>query len=146
MKTFLTLLSIITIGAVNAQDSAAVNNGAVNNTGTLQRAASAGQSSYGASTYFVNPARPVEGSIYLFDKWENRGVLVTIDKQRYGMKNINTDLKNQAFQSRFSKDSMFNYNFTLQTKLKNTTNATMKTRSGGKAGYVLFLGLLYALC
>lgn len=112
MKKFLTILSIFAIGFVNAQDTAtaSTNNNAVNNTSIL-RASHGNQSSYGSSAYFVNPARPVEGSIYLFDKWENRGVLVTIDKQRYGMKNINIDLKNQAFQSRFSKDSMFNYNF-----------------------------------
>jgi len=111
MKKFLTLLSIFVAGFVGAQDTASTNNATVNNQGSLQRAASSVQSQYGATAYFVNPARPVTGSIYLFDKWENRGVLVTIDKQRFGMKNINIDLKNQAFQSRFSKDSMFNYNF-----------------------------------
>lgn len=111
MKTLLTFLSIITISLVSAQDSAVVNDNLINNAASLQRAASAVQSSYGASAYFVNPARPVKGSIYLFEKWENRGVLVTIDKQRFGMKNINIDLKNQAFQSKFAKDSIFNYNF-----------------------------------
>ena len=86
MKTFLTILSIITVGFVSAQDSAsATNDNVINNAASLQRAASAVQSSYGSSTYFVNPARPVKGSVYLFDKWENRGVLVTIDKQRFGM-------------------------------------------------------------
>jgi hypothetical protein len=111
MKKFLTILSIFVVGLLSAQDSASLNNNVVNDAGSLQRAASANQSSYGQSTYFVNPARPVKGSIYLFDKWENRGVLVTIDKQRYGMKNINIDLKHQSFQSKFSKDSIFNYNF-----------------------------------
>ncbi len=114
MKTFLTFLTILSVGIVNAQnsdsDSAALNNRVVNNSGMLTKAASP-QNSNGASTFFVNPARDVEGSVYLFEKWENRGVLVTIDKQRYGMKNINIDLKNQAFQSRFTKDSVFNYNF-----------------------------------
>ncbi len=110
MKTFLTFLSILTVGIVNAQDSAALNNRVVNNSGMLTKAASSNVS-YGASTFFVNPAREVQGSVYLFEEWENRGVLVTIDKQRYGVKNINIDLKNQSFQSRFSKDSMFNYNF-----------------------------------
>lgn len=111
MKNFLTFLSIITVSFVSAQDSAVVNDNVINNAASLQRAASAVQSSYGSSTYFVNPARPVKGSIYLFEQWENRGVLVTIDKQRFGMKNVNIDLKNQSFQSKFSKDSIFNYNF-----------------------------------
>ena len=111
MKTFLTILSIITVGFINAQDTAVANDNVINNAASLQRAASAVQSSYGSSTYFVNPARPVKGSIYLFEQWENRGVLVTIDKQRFGMRNVNIDLKNQSFQSKFSKDSIFNYNF-----------------------------------
>lgn len=110
MKNFLSLLSVLAIGIVNAQETSSTNVRAINNPGMFTKAASANVSP-GASMFFVNPAREVEGSIYLFEKWENRGVLVTIDKQRFGMKNINIDLKNQAFQSRFTKDSIFNYNF-----------------------------------
>jgi len=110
MKTFLTFLSILVVGVANAQDSASTNIRAINDPGMFTKAASSTVSP-GASMFFVNPAREIEGSVYLFEKWENRGVLVTIDRQRFGMKNINIDLKNQSFQSRFSKDSVFNYNF-----------------------------------
>lgn len=111
MKTFLTILSIFAVGLVTAQDTASTNNSVINNVGSLQRAASSVQSQYGATAYFVNPARPISGSKYLFEKWENRGVLITIDKQRFGTNNVNIDLKTQSFQSKFAKDSLFNYNF-----------------------------------
>lgn len=111
MKTFLTILTVLSFTLISAQETASTNNAAINNQSSLQRAASAVQSQYGATSYFVNPARPVKGSVYLLDKWENRGVLVTTDKQRFGVNNINIDLKRQAFQSKFAQDSIFNYNF-----------------------------------
>jgi hypothetical protein len=117
MKKFLTLLAVLAMIVVHAQETVSTTSNIqqstdlVNRSGALQRAGSAVQSQYGASAYFVNPARPVTGSIYLFDKWDNLAVLYASTGDKYRVNNININLKNQSYQSKFHQDSIFNFSF-----------------------------------
>ena len=50
-----------------------------------------------------------EGSVYLFDEWENKGVIV-IGKKRYIVDNINFHIVQSVFMSKIEGDSTFVYN------------------------------------
>jgi len=115
MKKILSVLSIFTIGFSFAQETLTATNSNVsridNLSSSLQRAASSVQSQYGASAFFVNPSRPVSGSVYLLDKWENLGVLYTSTGDKFRVNNVNINLQSQSFQSKFHQDSLFNFSF-----------------------------------
>ena len=60
---------------------------------------------------FFNPARDVVGTTHLFEKWENRGIIVSNDGKKYAINNINLDLRRQAFQSKYEGNKLFTFNF-----------------------------------
>jgi len=106
-KLFIILFTFLGILSLKSQENESV----VNNTATsLLRAASSVQSSYGASTYFVNPTRAVDGTEYLFDTWENSAVVFTSDNHKFQLKNINLNIKRNSFLSKINKDSIFTFN------------------------------------
>jgi hypothetical protein len=107
MKIILSLICLLTISSALAQN----NDNIVNNTAiTMDQASNAGQSSYGASAYFVNPARAVDGTVYLFEDWNNAGVIHAAD-QRFALNNINLNIERNSFESKVGKDSLFSFNF-----------------------------------
>jgi len=106
-KLFITLFTFLGILSLKSQENESV----VNNTSTsLLRASSNVQSAYGASTYFVNPKRAVDGTEYLFDSWENNAVVFTVDNYKFKLKNINLNIKSNSFLSKINKDSIFTFN------------------------------------
>ena len=107
MKIILSLACLLTISSALAQN----NDNIVNNTAvTMDQASNAGQSSYGASAYFVNPARAVDGTVYLFEDWNNAGVIYAAN-QRFSLKNINLNIQRNSFESKVGQDSLFSFNF-----------------------------------
>ncbi len=106
-KTVIISLLLLVVSNVQSQNESVVNN----TSQTIQRASNILQSSYGSATYFYNPQREVEGSIYLFDSWENMAIIKTQDGKRYSLNNLNLNVKHNVFQSSFSKDSIFTFNF-----------------------------------
>lgn len=67
--------------------------------------------SFGASVFFVNPKRIVDGTVYLFDDWNNRGVIYTTDHEKLAIYNINLNIKRNAFESKVGNDSLFSFSF-----------------------------------
>jgi len=65
----------------------------------------------GATAYFYNSTRPIDGTVYLFDKWENKAVIFTSGDNKFMLKNINLNLKRSVFESKISEDSLFTFNF-----------------------------------
>lgn len=49
-----------------------------------------------------------DGSVYLFDEWENRGV-IEVDDKRYIFSNMNYNVKRSAFQSKIGQDSVVSF-------------------------------------
>ncbi|MBT8268784.1 MAG: hypothetical protein KJN59_06120, partial [Bacteroidia bacterium] len=82
-----------------------------NNATALNVAAQGNIRSQGSSAYFVNPPREIEGSVHLFDNWNNRAVIYTVDNQQYLMKNINLNLQRHTFESKIAQDTLFTFNF-----------------------------------
>jgi hypothetical protein len=111
MKFTLSLAFILTLGTVIAQTEPTNENIVNNATSAMQTAANGMKSSYGASAYFVNPARAVDGTVYLFDNWKNAGIIYTTTNQRFALNNINLNIKRNSFESKVGKDSLFSFNF-----------------------------------
>ena len=76
----------------------------------MLRAGSAVQSSYGSMAYFYNPKVKVEGSVYLFNNWENNARIYTKDNYTYLLRNINLNLEMNSFVSKVAVDSIYTFN------------------------------------
>lgn len=100
------ILSITFVTAQNAKSDVSSSGGAA----SLQNAANS-DARFGSATVFYNPKRRTEGTFYLYDNWENFAVIHTNDDQRFSLKNINLNLKRNAFESKVSGDSIFTFNF-----------------------------------
>jgi len=101
------LILLLSTGLLLGQENLNVTQ---NTAQSMLRATNAAQSSFSGSTYFVNPSREIEGSVYLFDTWENHGVIYLDDKQRFILNNININIEHNSFDSRISQDSIFTFN------------------------------------
>lgn len=52
----------------------------------------------------------VQGSIYLYDSWQNTGKIVINKNNKFLLKNINFNLKDGNFETEISEDSIFVFN------------------------------------
>jgi len=107
MKSILSIILIFSISFLFAQNDNFSNNQSSTSTGI----SSPFNNSFGGSTYYTNPKEFVMGSIYLYDNWENTGIVYTITNQKFVLQNINLNIERNAFQVKISKDSIFTYNF-----------------------------------
>jgi len=101
------LILLLSTGLLLGQENLNVTQ---NTAQSMLKAANADQSSFRGGTFFVNPSREIEGSVYLFDTWENHGVIYLDDKQRFVLNNININIERNSFDSRISQDSIFIFN------------------------------------
>ena len=81
-----------------------------NSTQTVSNGLS-GISSHGASFYFTNPKRRVDGTFYLFENWRNNATIYINNAQNFTLKNINLNLKRNTFETKVAADSLFTFNF-----------------------------------
>jgi hypothetical protein len=110
MKITLSILCLLTFSLATAQ-FVETTTGVINNSSNAMISAANGmKSSYGASAYFVNAARAVDGTVYLFDDWNNAGVIHAAD-QIFALNNINLNIERNSFESKVGKDSLFSFNF-----------------------------------
>jgi hypothetical protein len=108
MKKALLSIALITTSILFAQ----TNNNVENNSADVFGKVGNSATSYGSpSATFFNPARRVEGSVYLFKDWNNQGVIHTSDSQKFSLKNINLNIERSTFESKISEDSIFTFNF-----------------------------------
>ena len=82
-----------------------------NNPSSVLSAANGMKSSYGSMLSYYNPPVPIDGSVYLFDKWNNAGEIYTVDNRKLIMNNINLNVKRNVFESRIVEDSLYVFNF-----------------------------------
>jgi uncharacterized protein YjhX (UPF0386 family) len=108
MKSIFKIIAILSVGIISAQtNNDKGGSGFVNN---IEKAAN-GNNAFGASTIFVNPGKKAEGSVHLFKKWDNRGVIHSSNGQKFSIKNINLNIERNAFESKIGEDSLFTFNF-----------------------------------
>lgn len=106
-KHILICINVLLISVSFAQN----NNNNVENNGSQILNVSSSSRSYGkSSASFVNPVKKPEGSVYLFDDWNNRTIIHTSDQQKFSLKNINLNIQFNRFESKISEDSIFSFN------------------------------------
>jgi len=68
----------------------------------------------GASSIVNNPPRPIEGTVYLFDGWNNNTLIVTNvqEKPIRLNSNINFNAKRNVFESKIDSETIFTFDFT----------------------------------
>ena len=106
IKLFSTLTVLLYIASLSAQNDTATEVEMTN----VFNSGHAG-SNFGMSTYFVNPKRTIDGTVYLFDNWENYAVIYATNHQRYLLHNINLNIQRNSFESKVGKDSLFAFSF-----------------------------------
>jgi len=111
-KTFiLSLACLLTFSLSYAQNSETATSVTNNSSDAMLTAANGMKSSYGASAYFVNPARAVDGTVYLFEDWNNAGIIHAGTNQKFALNNINLNIERNSFESKVGRDSLFSFNF-----------------------------------
>lgn len=114
MKKLFVLTALIAYGLAYGQGGAGEGNftGPAVETGTNFNAA--GFSKIVGVNYEFDDIRfadvATDGSYFLFDEWENEGVIITGDK-KYVISNINFFLLEEQFMSKMDTDSLFIYDF-----------------------------------
>lgn len=71
----------------------------------------------GGASLVINPPRAIDGSVHLFDSWNNNGTIQT-DKAAFKIRNINFNAQRNAFESKIpNTDSIFTFDFTNIEKM-----------------------------
>ncbi len=127
IKLIACLLSCFAFAQTNNSTSSLTNN---TNRALQDVSSSNNIQSYGASV-FVNPAKYIDGSIYLFKEWKNHAKIVSVDNDVFSLNNINFNIEQQVFQSKISEDSIFTFGFKNISKFI-VSGKTFKPINGDK--------------
>ena len=74
--------------------------------------ASGNGASYGNSMMFYNPKRYIDGTVHLFESWNNTAVIHTISDDKFLVKRVNLNLKRNSFEAKMNEsDSIFSFTF-----------------------------------
>lgn len=109
MKKSIALLVVLCCGLLSAQTNRTDPNGSDISNALL--VSSNSDARFGASTYFFNKGKKAQGSVHLFEAWENDAVIHSTEGRRFSLKNINLNLERNVFESQIGQDSLFAFNF-----------------------------------
>lgn len=135
MKKVISIV-VILISAISLGQETGVNP----NNNTLGALATFGPdgANVGASSIVVNPPRPIDGSVYLFDTWRNNAVIET-EKASFKLRNINFDARKNAFVSQIpDTDSIFTFNFTNINRMVVNNRVFKNVYSPIEGGYKIY--------
>ncbi|WP_289044697.1 hypothetical protein [uncultured Olleya sp.] len=52
----------------------------------------------------------IDGSVYLFDEWNTKAIITTINDTNLSLQKLNYDIKSDSFSAKFSHDSVYVFN------------------------------------
>lgn len=107
----------------------------------LESISSAGNTgnSLGMVTTIFNPPRPIEGTVYVYDGWDNNAVIQTSKGMTVRLKNnINFNAMRNVFESKISSDSIFTFDFTNIEKMVVNNKIYENVYSPKDGGYRLY--------
>ena len=108
---FLFFAFLFSISISFAQTSSVESGGSQAMENYAQLAAGNG-ASYGNSMMFYNPKRYIDGTIHLFESWNNTAVIHTISDDKFLVKRVNLNLKRNSFEAKMNdSDSIFSFTF-----------------------------------
>ena len=106
MKNIFSFISILLVGLVFSQSSVGTAGDQQSLSYNIQHI-----KTFGSSITFYNPKRQTDGTLYLFDKWDNYCIIQTEDNQKFVLRNINLNMKRHTFESKVEGDSIFTFSF-----------------------------------
>lgn len=67
----------------------------------------------GASSFVRNPPRPIDGTVYIFDSWNNNTLIVASNQEKAFRlnSNINFNAKRNVFESKIDNETIFTFDF-----------------------------------
>lgn len=137
MKKLIILLVsfLFTIGYGNAQ-AVDANNNALNALATY----GPDGANIGASSMVYNPPRPIEGTVYLFDSWNNKALILTNSQEKpFELNsNINFNTKRNVFESQIDDETIFTFDFTNIDKIIINKRVFKNIYSPVDGGYRIF--------
>lgn len=94
----------------------------------------------GASSFVRNPARPIDGTVYLFDSWFNNTLIVTTTQEKPIRlnSNINFNAKRNVFESKIDSETIFTFDFTNIEKVIINNRVFKNVYSPVDGGYRVF--------
>ena len=109
-KQVIILLICCLVGSVGFAQLQTTVNANNNNLGALATYGPDG-ANIGSTSLIINPPKPIQGSLHLFDTWKNNGIFVTKEDKQLLIRNINFNVDLGTFESQISKDSVFTFSF-----------------------------------
>lgn len=94
----------------------------------------------GSSSILRNPPRPIEGTVYLFDGWNNKTFIFTTSQEKpFELNsNINFNAKHNAFESKIDSKTIFTFDFTNIKKIIINNRVFKNIYSPVDGGYRIF--------
>ena len=94
----------------------------------------------GGSSIVYNPPRPIDGTVYLFDSWDNNTFIVTNAQEKpFSLaSNINFNAKRNAFESKIDSETIFTFDFTNIEKIVINNRTFKNIYSPVDGGYRVF--------
>ena len=105
---FFIITLLFVISSLSAQNAQVESGGALDE---LNNKLISGNS-FGSSMMFYNPKRYIEGTIHLFEDWNNTAVIHTLSDDKFLVKRVNLNLKRNSFEAKLNdSDSIFSFTF-----------------------------------
>ena len=94
----------------------------------------------GASSIVRNPPRPIDGTVYLFDSWNNNTLIVTTTQEKPIKlnSNINFNAKRNVFESKIDSETIFTFDFTNIDRIVINNRVFKNIYSPVDGGYKIF--------
>ena len=95
---FFIIALLFVISSLSAQNAQVESGGALDE---LNNKLISGNS-FGSSMMFYNPKRYIEGTIHLFEDWNNTAVIHTLSDDKFLVKRVNLNLKRNSFEAKLN--------------------------------------------
>jgi hypothetical protein len=112
MRHLLLLISFLFLVSLSFSQTSSVEAGGSQAMENYAQLASGNGASFGNSMMFYNPKRYIDGTVHLFESWNNTAVIHTISDEKFLVKRVNLNLKRNSFEAKMNdSDSIFSFTF-----------------------------------
>ena len=112
MRHLLLLISFLFLVSLSFSQTSSVEAGGSQAMENYAQLASGNGASFGNSMMFYNAKRYIDGTVHLFESWNNTAVIHTISDEKFLVKRVNLNLKRNSFEAKMNdSDSIFSFTF-----------------------------------
>ena len=94
----------------------------------------------GSSFIFIRNLREVDGSVHVFKKWDNKGIVIVDEEQKFSIDNINFNALSNQIESKIdeSKVYIFDFNFVEDIFINNRRFSSYKLHGDNRVFEVIY--------